>query len=462
MIRNWLLIPLILLVHLILLINTRFTLWPEMVVYPYLLNNGFALYRDIINPYPPLLSYSLAIFAKIFGYQPLPYQILTWFLIIVIDLLLFLFSRKIFTKSTAYFSLLFFAILSIPFGINGLWFDLVQTPFILASFYYFYKFFNNPKSGRLLFNSVLFLTIALFIKQQIVWLALWYLVIIFVKFANKTKKIFARNYFIFAPILIFLILQILFFWQRNLLKDFIFWIVYFPFFKASKMPGYLLLPTIRQALVVLALFLLFTPVLFKDKFKTILIVLTGFILTLFAYPRFDYFHLIPSLAILSLAFGQNLKSFLKSKVVVQSVFALGLIFLILFTIRYFKNNWTQEVRFFEKDIIKAASTLNKITNPDDSIYIQNGPDQLLALSNRLPSKPWADEFPWYLEIPGLQEKVVEGIEKRDPKFIIFKPYDKGPKYELGAYRPEEIAGYLEENYQNLTQVSDTLWLKVRK
>src|SRR3990167_65723 len=170
-------------IHLILLINTRFTLWPEMVVYPYLLNNGFALYRDIINPYPPLLSYSLAIFAKIFGYQPLPYQILTWFLIIVIDLLLFLFSRKIFTKSTACFSLLFFAILSIPFGINGLWFDLVQTPFILGSVYYFYKFFNNPKSGRLLFNSILFLTIALFIKQQIVWLALWYLVIIFVKFA---------------------------------------------------------------------------------------------------------------------------------------------------------------------------------------------------------------------------------------------------------------------------------------
>ena len=76
-----LLVPLLLLIHFVLLINTRFTLWPEMVVYPYLVNNGFMLYRDIINPYPPFLSYSLAIFAKIFGYQPLPYQILTRFLL---------------------------------------------------------------------------------------------------------------------------------------------------------------------------------------------------------------------------------------------------------------------------------------------------------------------------------------------------------------------------------------------
>src|SRR3989344_1901426 len=78
----------ILLVHLLLLINTKFTLWPEMVVYPYLLNNGFILYRDIINPYPPLFTGFLTIFARIFGYSPLFYQILTWVVILLIDLLI--------------------------------------------------------------------------------------------------------------------------------------------------------------------------------------------------------------------------------------------------------------------------------------------------------------------------------------------------------------------------------------
>src|SRR3990167_11018979 len=120
---------LILLIHLLLLANTRFTLWPEIVVYPYLLNHGFLLYRDIINPYPPLLAYKLSIFANLFGYQPAPYQILTWLLILVTDSAIFLAASKI-TKShkTALLATIFFASLSIPFDVNGLWYDLVQTP----------------------------------------------------------------------------------------------------------------------------------------------------------------------------------------------------------------------------------------------------------------------------------------------------------------------------------------------
>jgi len=50
----------------------------------------------------------------------------------------------------------------------------------------------------------------------------------------------------------------------------------------------------------------------------------------------------------------------------------------------------------------------------------------------------------------------------NPKFIIFKSYDKGTTYELGVYRPKEIADYLDENYQNLIEISDTLWLKTKK
>ncbi|KKR58851.1 MAG: hypothetical protein UU05_C0001G0027 [Candidatus Curtissbacteria bacterium GW2011_GWA1_40_47] len=457
-----LLVPLLLLIHFVLLINTRFTLWPEMVVYPYLVNNGFMLYRDIINPYPPFLSYSLAIFAKIFGYQPLPYQILTWFLIIITDLLTFLLAQKIFTKSTAYFSLIFFIILSIPFGVNGLWFDLVQTPLVLLSVYFFYKFMNNPKSRKSLFFSVFSLTIAIFTKQQVIWLSLWFLAILIYKFGKKTKDIFIKNPYIFAPFICMFLTLIIFFRQQGLTDDFLYWIFIFPFFKASRMPWYLLLPTVHQILTILALFFLFTPILFNNRFKTTLIVLTGFVLVLFAYPRFDYFHLIPSLTVLSLTFPDNLKSLKKTKLAIRSIFTLSLIFLIVFTIRYLKNNWTQEVRFFEKDIAGAALTLSKNTNPGDSIYIQNGPDQILALSGRLPPKPWADEFPWYLEIPDLQKKVIDGIEKQNSKFIIFKPYDVGPRYELGVYRPREIADYLDANYKNLVQISDTLWFKVRK
>src|SRR3989344_3207116 len=120
------------LLHLILLVNTKFTLWPEMVVYPYLINNSFLLYKDIINPYPPFLAVFLSLFGNAFGYLPTPYQILTWVIVILIDLSIFMVVYKL-TKNYyfAFFALLFFVILSIPFGVNGLWFELIQTPFVV-------------------------------------------------------------------------------------------------------------------------------------------------------------------------------------------------------------------------------------------------------------------------------------------------------------------------------------------
>src|SRR3989304_5291084 len=149
MTRSWLLLPLLLLIHLLLLTNTRFTLWPEMVVYPYLLNNGFSLYKDIINPYPPLMVGFLSIFSKISGYHPIPFQILTWLMILVTDLSIFFVTQKLFKNfSQALLSTLFFVILSVPFLINGLWFDLVQTPLIIFSFYFFYQYLSKKKSEQ--------------------------------------------------------------------------------------------------------------------------------------------------------------------------------------------------------------------------------------------------------------------------------------------------------------------------
>src|SRR3990167_8695232 len=72
-------------IHLILLINTRFTLWPEMVVYPYLLNNGFVLYRDIITNYSPIFIYILSFWSRTLGYQPSVFQMLAYLIILAID-----------------------------------------------------------------------------------------------------------------------------------------------------------------------------------------------------------------------------------------------------------------------------------------------------------------------------------------------------------------------------------------
>lgn len=433
-----------------------------MVVYPYLINNGFLLYRDIINPYPPVLTGFLSIFAKLFGYLPLPYEILTWTVAIIIDLSIFAIVSKI-SKNYyhAFFALVFFIILSIPFGINGLWFDLIQTPFVIFSIYYFYSYSKSQKVSDLK-KSFYLVTLAFFIKQQVLWLALFYLALLLVQNMNKLQRLIKNLLLPAAFFCLLVFVHIALFYKQGTLNDFIFWAIYQPLFKGSSLPGYVLFPTLKQLFILALPFLLAANLtIFAKERKSILFIL-ALPLALFAYPRFDYFHLIPYLAIVSVLFGIYLKSFKFFSIKQLLLPITTLILLTVFTIHYFEANWHQPIRFFEQDILSAASFIRDVTSKDSVIYIQNGPDQLLPLAGKLPLKPWATQFPWYLEMGNLQARTVSAIKSQNPQFVIYKPYSMGGKYDLGSYRPAEIASYLDKNYINIIKLNDILWLKVKK
>lgn len=452
---------LIILTHLILLSNFQFTLWPEMIVYPYLINNGFSLYTDIINPYPPLIPLALSLFSKYFSYQHVPYQFLTWGFIIIIDLAIFFIAKKITGSSRlALISTSFFALFSLPFGVNGLWFDLLQTPFLLFSALFFYKFLKPAKDLKNLLLSSIFLCVAFFIKQQAIWLALAFIILIILKNYHDYRSLIKKVLIYLAPFISVFLLELVItsFFGAN--KPFIFWTILFPFFKTSSLPGYVLFPSLRQLLTLISLYAIFTPQFKLLKSKTSFFLLNASILILFAYPRFDYFHLIPALSFLSIAFGENLSLFLKSKTPVKIIAIISLTFLVLFSVRFLQRNYHKDIRFFEKDIIQASNFLKTNTNPQDLIYIQNGPDQILPLAGRLPPKPWADEFPWYLEINYQQEKIIENLNSQKPRYLVFKPYNQGDKYEVGVYRPQKIADFLDVSFVNLAPISNTLYFKV--
>lgn len=456
-----LLLPLTLLVHLILLTNTRFTLWPEIVVYPYLLNNGFQLYSDLINPYPPLFTSFLSLFSKLFGYQPIPYQLLTWFLILLTDITIFQIVKINYKKNSyAMISIVFFASASLVFSINGLWFDLVQTPLILLSFFFLQKYLSRGKSKDLLITTHL-LTIAFFIKQQVVWFGAFALIALYRKFRTKTPQILLKNAYIFLPFLIIFTLFLVYFSKTNILGDFLFWTFYFPFVKASQIHGYIQLPTLKQAFTILSLLAFFVPIIIKGSTKSKLTFWASSSLLLFAYPRFDYFHLIPAIALLSTTVGENIYLLKKINLPIRLVSTIGAIALIIFGARFLSHNWTQEVRFFEKDIFQTSIKIQELTKTGELVFIQNGPDQLLPLSQSLVPKPWVDDFPWYLEAGIIQDKVIAGLDNQKPKYIIAKPYDQGDKYAIGSYRPSKIANYISNHYQNTQQISDTLWIKER-
>ena len=158
--KKYLILFILIFIHLFLLANLQFTAWPEMVSYPYLLNNGFTLYKDFIHPYPPLLSLILAFIFKLFGYKLLVLKLFTWFLIVINDVLIFSIVKKLTRNSLASVISLTSYILIQPFleG-NMLWFDTAIVTPILAGFYFF---LNNKY-----FWSSLFIGMAAMIKQTV-------------------------------------------------------------------------------------------------------------------------------------------------------------------------------------------------------------------------------------------------------------------------------------------------------
>src|SRR5690606_15945312 len=87
--NSYFILLLLLFLHLILLWNTKFTVWPEMVLYPWLMNNGFLLYKDIINPYFPFLPLVLSFVFALIGSDIFSLKLFTWVFILVCDLVVF-------------------------------------------------------------------------------------------------------------------------------------------------------------------------------------------------------------------------------------------------------------------------------------------------------------------------------------------------------------------------------------
>src|SRR3989339_362176 len=103
-------------VHWWLLTNLRYTVWPEMMSYPYLFNQGFRLYSDFIYPYTPLLTWLLSGLYKIFGYKLAVVQTFSWSLVLVNDVLIYLMVRRLIKKEwPAFFSVLVYVFLQ-PFS----------------------------------------------------------------------------------------------------------------------------------------------------------------------------------------------------------------------------------------------------------------------------------------------------------------------------------------------------------
>jgi len=445
------LVPLLLL-HLLILINLRFTAWPEMLVYPYLMSKGFDLYKDIAMPYQPILPLFQSVYFMI-GYNLLALKILTWGTIIFCDLLVFLISRKILgEKSISLLPLGAYIILQPLMGGNGLWFDLGLTPFVLLAVYSYLTIENYRKK---IFFLALFLSIASLIKQQTA--ISFTLITFYISF--KLWKIHKLNslvwYFLggIIPILIVITYIVL----SGAWSDYLFWTFSIPFFWYPQYPSYFNSPS---KIDLIRLLLIFSPILVLltdvKKIKQIWWIILIFLpLFLTAFTRFDYLRLQQSLAVYVIILAIIIRDYRKYLPLVLIVIFIGIISLL--------SNSTddnRQARFYGKQDLELAHQIKNLAG-SKAVYLLNLPSAIYPMANLLPPKPWVDNYVWYFESAKVQEKFVSGLSRNPPKYIFRKKPDSGRWDTLGVYEPQKVLIYLKEHYHQEGLIGDNIetWVK---
>lgn len=441
--------------HFFLLSKLIFTAWPEMLSYPYLLVNGFTLYKDLIAPYTPGLIIVEALFFKLFGFTPEMLKVLAWIFIGLGDLLMFLILRNITRdKILAGIFLGIFILWQSFFDGNMLWFDSASLLPLLAALLFIQQWLKSG-SRKDFFLIGLFLALAFMVKQ----IALIYFpAFLLIYFFNK-KKIIKVELIVFAlgglivglPFLLHLAL-------RGTLVDFWLWCFYYPAAFWSQFPGYIDINIVGSRLKVSSL--LFLPLVgvfasYKRLFtnKHFIFAFTFFITSLIAvYPRFSYFHLQPPIAFLIILFSLIYMS-IPEKMKKFYLILLITVTLLLVTGIY-KLQKGQDIRFYGEEEKKLASEINKRVNKNDRVWLLGPTSMEYVLAKHLPSKPWIDNFGWYLEIPGVQEQVIAGLEKDQVKFIFWQQPQAENWYDLGTYQPKKIVEFIKSSYQKIDRVDN--------
>lgn len=418
-------------VHLIILINLKFTAWPEIFSFSYLFNNGFNLYKNMIHPYTPLLTMFLAFVYKIFGYNILVVKTFTYALILINDLFIFKITSKL-TKDSKWgiFAVVFY-ILTQPFleG-NQLWYDLaISTPILISLWFLLNKkYFVTGITLAIAFltkqNSVLFLAIALI-------------------YAFKDKKVFRLLLGALLPIIPLAI----YLYSTKSIIDFVNWTLIYPSKYWTNFPNYVqMILNKRQLLILVILFLPVFYLIIDRKIKNKLLLFGSIIISLvLIYPRFSFFHFQTGLAFLAIIFG--LVSFYIKKPIFIYVYLILLVFLI-------PKDWGRNTRFIDDNKLSIQKS--------EKIYLL-GPHSLnYVISNNIPPKPWFDNFGWYFEIPGIQQKMVDGWKIDPPQYIYWSIPKNGNWYDLGTYQPKEVVKYIKNNYQKFEEQNEVEIWKIKQ
>jgi len=437
----------IILFRVILLIYLKFTTWPEMILWPYLMTRGWLPYRDIAIAHTPLMLALLAIFYKIAGVGILQLKIFTWAVVLGLDILVYMVVKSLWNNKVALITLAAFAFWQLFFDGNGLWFDLFMGVFAFASYYFVQK--------KNYFWSGVTLALAFISKQT----AVWFLIPIGLEIFNVRQPLkeapLKDAWSLVKGGLVILVLLVIPLLLLGILPSFYHWAINFGLFILPKAQGQVQLPDFKNLAVSVFPFLIFIPLFFNRKkilaksefgkskfFNLLLWTIAG---SLGAYPRFEYFHFQPALPFLAIATGLVLTGAAKKDRIMSIFISFYMFASVYLFANYFLRNFNEGTRFYETDVQDVVAYVKDNTSSNDKIFVMNWWDSIYSLSDRLPGvDPWVPQLSWYTELPGIQEKMVSDLAQSKPKVIILNQYSE---IGLSAYIPKKVYNYVMQNYK---------------
>jgi hypothetical protein len=445
---------------------TQHTSWPEMSVYPYLLNNGFVPYNDLLVPYPPLFLWFLQLTTLIWGYGSHATFLSTFVVALITAVLIWYIAGKIWIKDrfAPIMALGYYGIWFFYFEGNGLWFEMVASPLILLAFYYCYRYFFDKAPIPNLVLGSFFLALGFLIKQSVLWSTLALIFWILLTEYKKPRELARDIRILILPSFIAICATLIIAYFSGYLISYIDWVYDFVFIKLPFNGDYQEYPSMRnmaKLAVALVVLIPFVSLLFKDFKKASFFL--GFICAalMFALPRWGIFHLQPMLAIISVSAAPLWSKYLvKGNKTIRAACILIVAIWLIVTIRQDIRFWRQPPRFYEEDKYKVADIIKQKNYLD--FYAFNSADQLYVLTNTVPEvKPYVQNFYSFMELPGVQEKVILSFEDKKPKYVVFSPYSGRGGIEAGDYRPEKLANYIEQHYTLKEKLDSNFWILER-
>lgn len=452
------LLGVILVVHLVQLVSTTFIDWPEIILFPWFIKEGLRLYSQIITVHSPgsiLISY---IYFSIFGFSHEAYRLWAYFVILISDCLLFYVCLKFWGKKViAVAILLIYSCIQVCLEGNGIWQESYFLPFILLLVLCL-RTYLNKRSWRSLVGASVCLGVSVFIKQNALYPLLASLAYIgIVERAYPTRIIKGFLILLSLPIVISLA-SYLFFVYQGQGREFLTWVVAYPFLLGNPKYLYASYPTVKVSVVLagiysvtpISLLLLFSKKVTKEQKN--LILLTALIcvsLIAAGLPRWEEFRMQASLPFTILALG-FIFVHLSRKAYFAALIPFSLMVLYLARRFYFIDN-ARTHQFMVQKNIETAKQIDERVQGHPVYFAKNYEYYYYLLGKKPEVLPWTQHFPWLIKANNLGQNVIKRLNDAKVEYIVISAHDV----------PDEVYVFVMSNYSHTFTLDNGAWIMKR-